>query len=98
MGPGFAAFIDKFIRSSQERIRQFKEAGKNGDNKALRHLAHTLKGSLGNTGLPGLAKQADEIFHGLSDESAPGATTAKIEALETAFLEAAAYLHEHANK
>lgn len=98
MGPAFSAFIDKFIRSSQERIRQFKVADKNGDNKTLRHLAHTLKGSLGNTGLPGLSKQADAICHGIDDSSVPGTFTAKIEALETAFLEAAAYLHEQANK
>lgn len=98
MGPGFAAFIDKFIHSSQERIRQFKEASIHGDYNAMHHLAHTLKGSLGNTGLSGLAKQADEICHGLNDEAAPGAALVKIEALESAFLEAAAYLHEHANK
>lgn len=94
MGAGFAAFIEKFIRSTRERIAQLKEAERNGDAEAVHRVSHMLKGSTGNVGLQQVSKLAHEVCYGNDNHAITPETSAAIAQLESDFAEAEAYIKE----
>lgn len=63
MAEEYPLLLETFISDSEERLRSLREALANADSQALRHAAHSFKGSCGNMGaqiLAGLCKQLEE--------------------------------------
>ena len=55
MAEEFPLLLDTFVADSEERLRNLHEALAELDGQALRHAAHSFKGSCGNMGAPALA-------------------------------------------
>lgn len=59
----YPLLVDTFLSDSEERLRSIRTAFAEADGVALRHAAHSFKGSCGNMGaslLSGLCKQLEE--------------------------------------
>lgn len=64
MAEEFPLLLDTFIGDSEERLRGLHEALARSDAHALRHTAHSFKGSCGNMGaqaLASLCKQLEDL-------------------------------------
>jgi len=59
----YPLLVETFLCDSEERLRSLRAAFAASDSAALRHAAHSFKGSCGNMGaavLSGLCKQLEE--------------------------------------
>lgn len=59
----YPLLVETFLSDSEERLRSIRAAFAESDGIALRHAAHSFKGSCGNMGasvLSGLCKQLEE--------------------------------------
>lgn len=59
----YPLLVETFLCDSEERLRSIRSALADGDGAALRHAAHSFKGSCGNMGanlLTNLCKQLEE--------------------------------------
>ena len=59
----YPLLVETFLSDSEERLRSIREAFAAADTPALRHAAHSFKGSCGNMGaivLSGLCKQLED--------------------------------------
>lgn len=64
MAEEFPLLLETFIGDSEERLRGLREALAHADAHALRHTAHSFKGSCGNMGalrLTALCKQLEDL-------------------------------------
>lgn len=70
----YPVLLDTFLADSDERLRLLREANAQADPSALRHAAHSFKGSCSNMGAPLLAllcKQLEEAGRREQLELAP---------------------------
>jgi HPt (histidine-containing phosphotransfer) domain-containing protein len=79
-----ASLIDLFISDAQTRIKGLQEALSGNDAKALRHIAHALKGSCGNVGAKRMSGLCDILEEKGLANSTEGAG-AFVEHLEAEF-------------
>lgn len=64
MAEEFPLLLETFVGDSEERLRALREALQHADARALRHTAHSFKGSCGNMGalrLATLCKQLEDL-------------------------------------
>ena len=75
MAEEFPLLLETFVGDSEERLRGLREALQHADAHALRHTAHSFKGSCGNMGalrLTTLCKQLEDLArHGNLGAAAP---------------------------
>ena len=57
----YPILLDTFLVDSDERLRLLREALHNGDAAAMRHAAHSFKGSCSNMGAPLLASLCKQL-------------------------------------
>lgn len=70
----YPVLLDTFLVDSDERLRLLREALLNADAAAMRHAAHSFKGSCSNMGaslLAGLCKQLEDCARREQLEQAP---------------------------
>ncbi len=48
---GVYELFDEYIRTTEQLLKELEFAARQEDSEAVRHLAHTLKGSSGNLGI-----------------------------------------------
>ncbi|AGI23660.1 Hpt domain-containing protein [Pseudomonas sp. MT3] len=77
----YPLLVETFLSDSEERLRGIRAAFATADGAALRHAAHSFKGSCGNMGatvLSGLCKQLEEAARH-NDLAAAQGLIAKVE-------------------
>lgn len=61
----------EFQTSTKEMIQDLKHAHNAGDSESVLHLSHTIKGSCANIGLQKIYEIAQQIEHGLRENTNP---------------------------
>ena len=61
LGDDLADLFAEFLEDAPVLINQINEALESGSTDALRHAAHTLKGSSGNLGINGLSSHCQAL-------------------------------------
>lgn len=74
----YPLLVETFLSDSEERLNSIRAAYSAADGSALRHAAHSFKGSCGNMGatlLSGLCKQLEEAARHNDLDAAQGLIT-----------------------
>ena len=74
----YPLLVETFLSDSEERLSSIRSAFSAADGNALRHAAHSFKGSCGNMGaavLSGLCKQLEEAARHNDLDAAQGLIT-----------------------
>ncbi len=62
--PKLAKIVERFVTGLDDRLAGIKKAVEEEDHKALKTLAHQLKGAAGGFGFPNISRAAGELEHG----------------------------------
>jgi len=80
----YPVLLDTFITDSKERLRLLQHAEQNQDAQAMRHAAHSFKGSCSNMGAGALAESCRELEE-LARRGELGASATLIERINGQF-------------